>query len=97
MLNDSAKEMGGGVVPTIKAAYTTRLYSLEERAPRTPSPYCLFNFRHLPSQQHTTHCHKHAAARLGNAANRRRRCILEFYSATKTMSVVGSREREITR
>lgn len=89
-----SKRDGGGFVPTIKAAYTPRLYSLEERAPRTPSPYCLFNFRHLPSQQHTMLlCHEHTAARLGNAANGRRRCILEFCSATRQCRWSG-RERD---
>lgn len=92
MLNDSAKRWGG-FVPTIKAAYTPRLYSLEERAPRTPSPYVSSTFAIFLLNNTQRFVNEQAAARLGNAANGRRRCILEFCSATRQCRWSG-RERE---
>lgn len=87
MLNGSKRELG--------ADYQSRIYPTSVLARRasssTPSPYCLFTWAIFLLNQHTRRCTNKAAR--PECRHWRRRCILEFCSASKTeCRWSGSRE-----
>lgn len=89
MLNGSKRELG--------ADYQSRIYPTSVLARRasssTPSPYCLFTWAIFLLNQHTRRCTNKAAR--PECRHWRRRCILEFCSASKT-ECRWSGSREIT-
>lgn len=93
MLNNSAKEMGW-----VCADYQSRIYPASVPARRASSSDAfsirLFNFRHLPSQQHTTLCQRTSSSSIAECRQWAAALHFGVLFGNKTMSVVGSRERD---